>query len=134
MKLKVLVPVKILLEETVTKINAEAENGAFGILPHHIDFVTAIVPGLLLFDRENSSEGVIAVDEGILVKQGDEVRVSTRRAVQGEDLETLQHTVEEEFEQLDDREKQARSALARLEAGFLRGTYEFGSGSYESPT
>lgn len=133
MKLRILIPVKVLLEETVTKITAEAENGAFGVLPNHADFVTALTSGLLLFDRENGEEGVVAVAPGILIKQGDEVRVSTQRAVVGQDLETLGETVVSEFEQLDDRERQARSALARLEAGFLRGTYEFGGRNHETP-
>ena len=45
MKLKVWLPISVLLDETVTKIKAEAENGHFCLLPHHIDFVTALVPG-----------------------------------------------------------------------------------------
>jgi F-type H+-transporting ATPase subunit epsilon len=62
----------------------------------------------------------LAVDQGILIKQGEAVVVSTQKAVQGQDLETLKATVENEFIRLDEGEKKARSALAKLEAGFIR--------------
>ena len=45
MRLKVLLPTKVLIDEEVTKVVAEAENGSFCILPRHIDFVSALVPG-----------------------------------------------------------------------------------------
>jgi F-type H+-transporting ATPase subunit epsilon len=46
--------------------------------------------------------------------------VSAWRGVRGDDLASLRATVEREFLQLDDRERTARSALARLEAGVVR--------------
>lgn len=125
MKLTVLLPTKVLLEETVEKVAAEAENGAFVLLPNHIDFVAAIVPGILSFEFRQG-ERFVAVDEGVLVKCGDEVLVSVRQAILGENLDGLQQTVEEEYHRLDDKEKQARTAEARLEAGFIRGFIETG--------
>ena len=32
-----------------SRIKAEAENGWFGMLPKHVDFVTALVPGVMTF-------------------------------------------------------------------------------------
>ncbi len=49
MKLKILLPTEIMLDEEVTKVTAEAGNGSFCLLPRHIDFVAALVPGLLSF-------------------------------------------------------------------------------------
>jgi F-type H+-transporting ATPase subunit epsilon len=49
MNLKVLLPTEILIEREVTKIVAEAENGFFCILPRHVDFAAALVPGILAF-------------------------------------------------------------------------------------
>ncbi|MEB3338860.1 MAG: F0F1 ATP synthase subunit epsilon [Leptolyngbyaceae bacterium] len=121
MKLKILLPTQVLLEETVNQVKAEAENGSFGLLPNHIDFVAALVPGLLSFETTAGQEIFVAVDEGILVKCGAEVLVSTRQAVQGRDLESLQQTVEAEFRRLSDREQMSRLALAKLETSFLRG-------------
>lgn len=121
MKLKVLLPTQVFLEEETTKIIAEAENGSFCLLPRHVDFVAALVPGILSFLKQpGGEEEVLAVDEGILVKCGPEVLVSTRNAVRGPDLGKLRETVEERFLTLDERERQVRSALAHLEAIFIR--------------
>ena len=120
MRLKVLLPTEVLLEGEVNKVVAEAQNGTFCLLPAHIDFVTALVPGLLSFEDPQGREVFLAVDEGVLVKKGQDVTVSTRNAVRGPDLGRLRETVEEQFKVLDDREKTARSAMAKIEAGFVR--------------
>jgi len=121
MQLKVLLPTEIFLNEPVRKVIAEAPNGSFCLLPAHIDFVTALVPGLLSYETEEEEKEIfIAVDGGILVKEGPLVTVSTGNAVRGPDLGRLRKTVEEKFEVLDEREKRARSATAKIEAGFVR--------------
>jgi len=120
MELKVLLPAEVLIEEDVTKVVAEAHNGFFCLLPRHVDFVAALVPGILSYETGSGREVFLAVDEGILIKCRQEVLVSTRNAVRGPDLGQLKHTVVEKFEALDEREKSARSAIAKIEAGFVR--------------
>lgn len=120
MRLRILLPTRVLLEERVRKIVAEAQNGHFCLLPRHVDFVSALVPGILTLVAADGRERFLAVDEGVLVKVGREVRVSTRNAIPGESLEELRGTVEREFLVLDEHERAARSAVARLEAGVLR--------------
>lgn len=120
MRLKILLPSQVLIDEPVQKIIAEAWNGSFCLEPRHVDFVSALKPSLLQFINENGKEIFIALDEGILVKCADEVMISAYNAVKGENLETLNETVEHRFRQLDESEKTARSALARLEAGVVR--------------
>ena len=120
MKLKVLLPTEILIEKEVTKVIAEAENGSFCLLPRHIDFVAALVPGLLSYETDGGKEEFLAVDEGTLVKCGSEVLVSTRNAMIGPDLGRLKQMVEEQFRVLDEQEKELQSALAKLEANFTR--------------
>lgn len=120
MKLKVLLPAEVLIEEDVTKVVAEAHNGFFCLLPRHVDFVAALDPGILSYETGSGHEVFLAVDEGILIKCGQEVLVSTRNAVRGPDLGQLRLTVVEKFETLDEREKSARSAMTRIEAGFVR--------------
>ena len=51
---------------------------------------------------------------------GDEVLVSPRRGVRGVDLGTLHETIDERFRVLDERERLARRASARLEADLVR--------------
>jgi F-type H+-transporting ATPase subunit epsilon len=125
-RLKVLLPTEILIDREVTKVTAEAENGFFCLLPRHIDFVAVLVPGILFFESPGGKEEYLAVDEGILVKAGQEVLVSTRNAVQASQLGIVRQTVEERFLVLDDREKMARSAAAKLEADLVRRFMELG--------
>jgi len=110
----------------VAKVIAEAENGSFCLLPRHLDFVAALPPGILIFESAEGNEEFIAVDEGTLVKVGREVLVSTRNAVRSSELGTLKQIVEQEFRVLDDREKMARSASAKLEADLVRRFIELG--------
>lgn len=126
MRLKILLPTQVLVDEEVSKVIAEAQNGSFCLLPRHIDFVAALVPGLLSFESSKGREEFLAIDEGILVKCGQLVMVSTKHAVRGADLGQLKQTVEEKFRVLDDREKMARTAIAKLEANFVTRFMEVG--------
>ena len=120
MKLKVLLPAEVLLNEEVEKITAEAEHGFFTLLPRHVDFVAALVPGIVSYLKTGGTEHFLALDEGILVKQGDQVYVSAARAMPGDDLDQLQDTVENELKVLSENEKKARNVMSRLEVDTLR--------------
>jgi F-type H+-transporting ATPase subunit epsilon len=121
MNLKVLLPFKVFVEKTgVSRIVAESREGAFGLLPHRLDCVAALVPGILIFETAADGEVYMAIDEGILVKTGTEVLVSVRNAISGDDLGKLRVSVEQEFLSLDEQEKSVRSVLAKLEIGFIR--------------
>ncbi len=126
MKLKVLLPTEVLIEEEVVKVIAEAEDGSFCMKPKHVDFVAALVPGLLSFETTSGREEFLAVDEGTLVKCGADVLVSTANAVRGPNLGTLKDTVEKQFMVVDEGQKSARSAVAKLEANFVRKFIELG--------
>ncbi len=114
-----MLPTQILVNERVDRINAETMRGSRGILPNHIDFVAPLMPGILVYVK-NEKEIFLAVDRGVLVKQGDMVHVSVRNAVRGEELGRLQQIIDEQFKQLDERERKARSSMAMLEAGIIR--------------
>ncbi|MCP4386478.1 MAG: F0F1 ATP synthase subunit epsilon [Hyphomicrobiales bacterium] len=120
MRLKVLLPASVLVDEDAVRIVAEAEDGSFGVLPRHIDFLSALKPGVLVFEMRGGGERFVGHDLGIFVKRGSEVLVSTRKAVLGTDLAALRETIEREFKTLDERSRAARTALARLEAGVVR--------------
>jgi F-type H+-transporting ATPase subunit epsilon len=79
-----------------------------------------LVPGVLTL--ETAAEGVLyaAVDAGILVKTGKEVRISVRRAVLGADLQHLREMVEHEYSVLDQTERDVRRVSEKLESGLLR--------------
>jgi F-type H+-transporting ATPase subunit epsilon len=121
MTLLVLLPEKVLLRRPVEKIVAEGQSGSFGLLPRHVDFVEVLVPGILAFvPTDESDEVFVAVDDGLLVKCGREVRVSVRNAVIGPELGELEQTVRDRFQQIDAREQTMRTALAKLESEVIR--------------
>ena len=121
MHLKVLLPFQVFAEQTgVTRIVAETREGSFGLLPHRLDCVAALTPGILTYETESDGEVFVAVDEGVLVKTGPEVLVSVRRALAGADLGQLRETVEKQFLTLDEHERSVRTAMAKMESGFLR--------------
>ena len=121
MHLKVLLPFQVFAERTgVSRIVAETHKGSFGLLPHRLDCVAALVPGILIYETEADGEVLVAVDEGVLVKAGLDVLVSVRRAIGGTDLGQLHAAVEKEFLTLDEQEQSVRLVTAKLETGFLR--------------
>ena len=118
MNLKVLLPFGIFAEKTgVSRIVAETREGSFGLLPHRLDCVAALTPGILIYETEAEGEVYVAVDEGVLVKTGPDVLVSVRRAMGGTDLGRLREAVEQEFLTLDEHEQGVRSVMAKLETG-----------------
>lgn len=124
MRLKLLIPTHVVVDQEVAKVVAEGEHGSFCLLPRHVDFLAVLIPGLLAFEDKDGKERFAAVDEGVLVKRGDEVLVSTRQATRGGDLGALRGMVREEFAIMDDRERAAQAASAKLEASFFRGYLE----------
>jgi len=94
-------------------------------LPHRLDCVAALAPGILIYENEAEGEVYVAVDEGVLVKTGRDVRVSVRNAIAGTDLGQLREAVEQEFLSVDDRQQSVRSVLAKMESDFIRRLAEF---------
>ena len=121
MLLKILLPSKVFAEEEkVLRIIAESQDGSFGILPRRLDCVSTLVPGILTYQTAEQGEVFIAVDEGLLVKNGTEVLVSVRRAIGGVPLEQLRALVKSEFLSLDEQESELKMVLNKLESGFLK--------------
>ena len=121
MNLKVLLPFQIFAEKTgVLRIVAETREGSFGLLPHRLDCVAALAPGILIYETGSDGEVLVAVDEGVLVKTGPDVLVSVRRAIGGTDLGQLRDAVEKEFLTLDEHEQSVLLVVAKLETRFLR--------------
>ncbi len=121
MALRVLLPSRVFVEAAgVSRIVAETPAGSFGILPHRLDCVATLSPGILIYESEAGGEIYIAIDEGVLVKTGQEVHVSVRRAMAGTDLTVLRDSIEREFLTLNENEQSIRLSMARLETGFLR--------------
>ena len=121
MTLKILLPFQVFADKTgVSRIVAETADGSFGLLPHRLDCVAALAPGILTYETAADGEVFLAIDEGVLVKTGPDVLVSVRRALGGKDLGQLREAVTREFLALDEDEQNVRAVMAKLESGFLR--------------
>jgi F-type H+-transporting ATPase subunit epsilon len=126
MHLKVLLPFQVFADKAdVVRIVAETSDGSFGLLPHRRDCVAPLEPGILIYETAADGAVFVAVDRGVLVKYGEEVLVSVRRAIAGGDLSQLQESVKREFLTLNDQERDVRTALARMEGSFMRHLEEF---------
>lgn len=121
MNLKVLLPFQVFIDKNnISRIIAEGAEGSFGLLPRRRDCVVALVPGILVYENAHEGKKYIAIDEGVLIKTGQEVCVSVRNAFGGAVLSQLRQAVEREFLQLDEREINLRAALAKMESDLRR--------------
>ena len=121
MNLKILLPFKVFsIRKNVRRIVAETSVGSFGLLPQRLDCVAALVPGIFEYETEEQGIVYLAIDEGVLVKAGPDVLVSVRNAVGDADLGKLRESVEKEFINLDEREKNVRQVMAKLESSFIQ--------------
>ena len=121
MDLKVLVPFQVFAEKAnVSRIVAETRDGSFGLLPHRLDCVAALAPGILVYETAEEGTAYLAVDEGVLVKAGASVLVSVRRAISGAGLAELHDAVRREFLTLDGSERSVRVAVTKMEGSFMQ--------------
>lgn len=120
MTLKLLLPTGVFVDTTeVSRIVAETREGSFELLPHRLDCVAALAPGIFTYDSPASGTVYLAVDGGVLVKAGPEVLVSVRRAIAGPDLDHLHEAVKQQFIKHNSEEATVRTALNKMEGGFV---------------
>jgi F-type H+-transporting ATPase subunit epsilon len=118
--LKVLLPFGVFTEKLdVVKVVADTNVGSVGILPHRLDCVAALTPGILFYESQSDGDVYIAVDQGILVKVGLTVLISVSNAIAGKELNQLKQAVESQFLNLNQQEKNVRSLMAKLESGLI---------------
>jgi F-type H+-transporting ATPase subunit epsilon len=117
MTLKLLLPTGIFVDTTeVSRIVAESHEGSFELLPHRLDCVAALVPGIFTYDCADRGTVYLGVDA---VKAGAEVLVSVRRAIAGSDLGHLHDEVKQQLMQHDTEGASVKTALNKMEGGFL---------------
>jgi len=122
MKLKFIIPYKTVLEIEVKKITAPGSNGEFQILPKHIDGTWTLKAGILVIEADKDL--YYAINQGVVVKQGDTVFLSTIQAIPGESLKTLSETVEDTLKVLNEKERKAREVLIRMEMETIKSFME----------
>jgi F-type H+-transporting ATPase subunit epsilon len=113
MKLTVTTPLAIAVEvDGVAHLRAEDETGAFGILPGHADFLTALAVSVVTWRDAKGAERHVAVRGGMLeVSRGEAIAIATREAVPGDDQLT--------------EEQAARADAQRLYLAAIRQIYRY---------
>lgn len=126
MNLNILLPNKVFAQhKNVLRVIVETLEGSYGILPNRRDCTAALAPGILTYEIQSGEEIYLAIDQGIMVKKGNDVLVSVRQAIQGIGLSQLREAIKAEFLTLDDKQQEIRFAMDKLESSFLQRLTEF---------
>jgi len=122
MDLKILLPYKVFMNcSNISSVVVDTNAGSYGFLPQRLDCVAALVPGILTYETATGGVHYVAIDEGVLIKTESQIQVSVRNAIGGVDLGKLRESIEKEFKNLDESERFARTAVAKLESEFIQG-------------
>ena len=62
-RLRVVTPTRLVIDEEVDEVTAPGELGEFGVLPNHIAFLSTLVPGVLSYKQSSRSE-ILAISGG----------------------------------------------------------------------
>lgn len=120
MKLKILTPSQIIVDTVIDKVDFEALDGYFTLLPKHIDFINSLKQTIIQYQVQNKIY-YVACDRGVVVKKSDEVTISTSFAVLDNNLEKLKKTIEIDFKQMEQERKEVLVSMSRLEIGLTKG-------------
>ena len=122
MRLTVSTPLAVITDsDGVAHVRAEDDTGAFGILPGHADFLTALSLSVVSWRDSKGGEHHLAVRGGMLeVRDGNLITIATREAIAGDDLKWLQTEVLATFRRRTDEEKKSRTDAQRLYLAAIR--------------
>src|SRR6516162_3620423 len=96
--------------DDVAHLRAEDATGAFGILPGHADFLTALAISVVSWRNHAGDEHYVAVRGGMLeVRGGNTITIATRDAVTADNLARLETDVLAAFRRSVEDERVARS-------------------------
>jgi len=113
-RLRLITATRVVLDEDVVSVVAEDESGSFGVLAGHERLAAALVPTILRCKLASGGMRFVAVDRGVLKKEGRELRVAVRQAVVGDDYRALEKLISERITHLEDSEAAARHAFSRV--------------------
>ncbi len=120
MRLRIVTPLSIVVDEDADSLRAKDASGSFGIRPGHAPFLTALAVSILSW-KTDGLERFCALRGGVLTVTGSTtVAISTREAVAGEDLATLDAEVLARFQSDADEERVEHVETMRLQMDAIR--------------
>ena len=121
MRLRITTPLRIVIDEGAVEIvSAEDASGSFGIQPRHAEFLTTLSVGVVSWKSSNGARHYCAVHGGVLTVTGGDVAVTTRDAIQGDDLATLDETILAQFGADAEAERSDRADSTKLQLRAIR--------------
>ena len=120
MRLRIVTPLSVVVDEAIDGLRAEDATGSFGVLPGHAPFLTALAISIVGWQMADV-ERFCAVRGGVLtVTGGDTVAIATREAVTGDDLDTLDAEVLARFRADADAERVDHAGAVQLQMNVIR--------------
>lgn len=122
MNLLITTPTEVVVRhDDVLAIEAEDESGAFGVWPHHADFVTALAISVVGWRRQGGHQTYCAVRGGLFtVSGGQAVAIATREAIPGDDLAALEAVVRRRLTADAEADRQAWTHAEQLRIQAIR--------------
>jgi F-type H+-transporting ATPase subunit epsilon len=120
MRLQIVTPLSVVVDEDADSLRAEDASGSFGIRPGHEPFLTALAISILSW-KTSGLERFCALRGGVLtVTGGSIVAIATREAVAGDDLVTLDAQVLSRFRSEADEDRVEHVETMRLQLHAIR--------------
>jgi len=120
MRLQIVTPLSVVVDEVALSLQAEDASGSFGIRPGHAPFLTALTVSILSW-KSVGIKRFCALRGGVLtVTGGTNVAIATREAVAGDDLATLDAEVLARFQSDADEERVEHVETMRLQMDAIR--------------
>lgn len=120
MRLKIITPLSVVVDDEIDSLRAEDASGSFGILPGHAPFLTALAISIVSW-RLSAGERFCALRAGVMtVSGGTSINIATREAVTGKDLTTLDSEVLARFQSDAEEERVEHAETVLLQLNVIR--------------
>ena len=122
MRLRITTPLAVVVDaDAVQIVSAEDASGSFGVQPRHADFLTSLAVGVVSWKDGAGARHYCAVHGGVFtVTGGQDVAITTREAIPGDDLATLDRAILDRFEADAATERSDRVDSTKLQLRAIR--------------
>ncbi len=119
LKLEIVTPEGTAFSDDVELVTMPGIEGQFGVLPHHVDLMTRIVPGEMHVRRGGQDE-FIAIGGGLVEVTGARVSIATDMAVSAESIDEAKVQEARQRAAARLREKLSSEEVASVNAALAR--------------
>ena len=124
MRLRVLTPNEVVLEEEVVHVTVEELMGSLGVRPGHAPLVTALVQSILTARLPGGRERYVAVNGGVMLVNPELVEVVSRQAVASDDMGSLEKSALAQFQKEAEEQQANYVAFEKMRIRFMRSILE----------